>query len=231
MLLRIRVSLPDRPGALGQVARTLGAVGADIVQLVVLERAGGRAVDDVTVLWPAAAGVERMAAGLAAAPGVRLEGMWPVVGAAATGSYDAQLLAQIAGNPDDGLATLVDGVPGLLGADWAAAVAVPSDWAEPGRPPTAPVVMRASWRGERQELVIPEVTPLRPRVVAGRDGTRYAAAPFERAGLVLLAARVEDQRLCPAPFHATELDRLAQLVRAAAVVLSDRLESGRTAVR
>jgi hypothetical protein len=57
MLLRVRVSLPDRPGALGRVARTLGASGADIVQVVVLERLAGRAVDDFTVLWPGAARV------------------------------------------------------------------------------------------------------------------------------------------------------------------------------
>ena len=50
MLLRVRVTLPDRPGALGQVARTLGVAGADIVQVVVLERLGGRAVDDFTVV-------------------------------------------------------------------------------------------------------------------------------------------------------------------------------------
>ena len=40
MLLRVRVTLPDRPGTLGQVARTLGVSGADIVQVVVLERLG-----------------------------------------------------------------------------------------------------------------------------------------------------------------------------------------------
>src|SRR5690349_19602051 len=65
MLLRVRVTLPDRPGALGQVARTLGVAGADIVQVVVLERLGGRAVDDFTVVWPGASRVERLLAGLA----------------------------------------------------------------------------------------------------------------------------------------------------------------------
>ena len=31
MLLRKRLTLPDRPGSLGQVARTLSVFGADIV--------------------------------------------------------------------------------------------------------------------------------------------------------------------------------------------------------
>lgn len=43
MLLRVRVTLPDRPGTLGQVARTMGVSGADIVQVVCWNgSAGGR---------------------------------------------------------------------------------------------------------------------------------------------------------------------------------------------
>src|SRR5262245_28172396 len=147
MLLRARVALPDRPGSLGQVARTLGVCGADIVQVVVLERLGGRAVDDLTVVWPGGAGVERLRAALAAMPGVRVDGIWRAIGAAVSGGYDAELLAQIAANPEDGLTTLVDAVPGLLAADWAAVLAVAPDWAvrrnESARlqgPPSSPAI-------------------------------------------------------------------------------------------
>jgi hypothetical protein len=223
MLLRVRVTLPDRPGSLGQVARTLGVSGADIVQVVVLERLGGRAIDDFTVIWPGAAKVERLLAGLGAVPGVRVDGLWSVAGApVAVGGHDAQLLAQVASNPDDGLATLVDAVPGLLAADWAAAVAVPPDWADRYRD-RGSVVVRASWQAE-QPLVVPEVSPVRARPMAGPGGARYAVAPFERAGLVLLAARVRGDELPPASFHRTEVDRLAQLVRAVAAVLGERLD-------
>ena len=129
MLLRVRVTLPDRPGALGQVARTLGVAGADIVQVVVLERLAGRAVDDFTVVWPGASRVERLLAGLGAIPGVQVDGVWRAIGAPTTGGQDAELLAQVAANPSEGLATLVDAVPGLLAADWAAGAVVPADWA------------------------------------------------------------------------------------------------------
>ena len=88
MLLRVRVTLPDRPGALGQVARTLGVAGADIVQVVVLERLGGRAVDDFTVVWPGATRVERLLAGLAAIPGVQVDGVWKAIGAPVNGGHD-----------------------------------------------------------------------------------------------------------------------------------------------
>ena len=256
MLLRVRVTLPDRPGALGQVARTLGVAGADIVQVVVLERLGGRAVDDFTVVWPGASRVERLLAGLGAIPGVQVEGVWKAIGAPVSGGHDAELLAQIAANPADGLATLVDALPGLLAADWAAAVVVPPDWAArygaasrplphepalPHEPPQPyqpalphepvlplggePLTACASWRAPT-ELRLPEVTPLRARPMTGPDGTRYAVAPFGRAGLVLVLARTaEDEELPGAAFHVTEVDRVAQLVRAAAVILGDRLDS------
>ncbi|MEV7226233.1 MULTISPECIES: amino acid-binding protein [Polymorphospora] len=234
MLLRVRVTLPDRPGALGQVARTLGVAGADIVQVVVLERLGGRAVDDFTVVWSGASRVDRLLAGLAAIPGVQVDGVWRAIGAPTTGGQDAELLAQVAANPADGLATLVDAVPGLLAADWAAAAVVPADWAArsgSGPRPTEgngtgggePAVAYASWRAP-VPLVLPEVTPLRARSMDGPVGTRYAVAPFGRAGLVLMLTRVDGEGLPAAAFHVTEVDRIAQLVRAAAVILGDRLD-------
>ena len=194
MLLRVRVTLPDRPGALGQVARTLGVAGADIVQVVVLERLGGRAVDDFTVVWPGASRVERLLAGLAAIPGVQVDGVWKAIGAPVAGGHDAELLAQIAANPADGLATLVDAVPALLAADWAAAAMVPADWAARTAAPrlsatsrwrSEPTVAYASWRAPAP-LHLPEVTPLRARPLTDAGGTRYAVAPFGRAGLVLV---------------------------------------------
>jgi hypothetical protein len=231
MLLRLRVRLPDRPGSLGQVARTLGVTGADIVQMVVLERVGGRAVDDFTVIWPAAAPVDRILAGLGAIPGVAVEGVWRSVGAPAVGGADAELVGQVAANPDEGLATLIDAVPGLLSADWAAALMVAASWAQSGtdggvgEADTAPAVVYASWQAP-QPLRAPDVTPLRPRTFVGPDGVRFAAAPFGRAGLVLVVARGGEQGVPEAPaFHVTEVDRLAQLVRASALVLGARLDT------
>jgi hypothetical protein len=230
MLLRVRVTLPDRPGTLGQVARTLGVAGADIVQVVVLERLGGRAVDDFTVVWPGASRVDRLSAGLGAIPGVQVDGMWRAIGAPTGGGQDAELLAQVAANPADGLATLVDAVPGLLAADWAAAAVVPPDWAARRVPGSgavhgsgAPAVAYASWRAPTP-LRLPEVTPLRARALRGPAGVHYAVAPFGRAGLVLVLARVDGDGLTAASFHATEVDRIAQLVRAAATILGDRLD-------
>jgi hypothetical protein len=232
MLLRLRVELPDRPGSLGQVARTLGVVGADIVSVVVLERSQGRAVDDFTVVWPASALVGRILVGLGAAPGVRVVGVWRCTELPAPIGRDVALLGQVAADPGRGLATLVDGIPGLVAADWAAVTAVDPAWA--GAPAGAPLTVRyASW-GAPLAPAIPDISPLRPRAVTAADGTHYAAVPFQRAGLVLIAARggpdgpgrtsAADGAIAP-PFHASEVDRIGQLVNATTAVLGDRIDA------
>jgi UTP:GlnB (protein PII) uridylyltransferase len=45
----VRISLPDRPGALGLVASRIGAVGGDIEAINILERDDGHAVDEFVV--------------------------------------------------------------------------------------------------------------------------------------------------------------------------------------
>jgi len=49
---RLRIWLPDRPGALGLVASRIGAVGGDIEAVDILDRADGRAVDEFIVELP-----------------------------------------------------------------------------------------------------------------------------------------------------------------------------------
>jgi hypothetical protein len=236
MLLRLRVELPDRPGSLGQVARTLGVVGADIVSVIVLERAQGRAVDDFTVVWPASALVGRILVGLGAVPGVRVVGVWRCTELPAPIGRDVALLGQVAADPGRGLSTLVDGVPGLVAADWAAVTAVDPAWA--GAPASAPLTVRyASW-GAPPAPDIPDVAPLRPRSVTAADGTHYVAVPLQKAGLVLVAARggpdgpgrtsAADGAIAP-PFHASEVERLGQLVNAAVLVLGEHLAEAKLA--
>jgi hypothetical protein len=45
----VRVWLPDRPGALGQVASRIGAARGDVVGIEILERGAGRAIDELVV--------------------------------------------------------------------------------------------------------------------------------------------------------------------------------------
>lgn len=212
MLLRIRVRLPDRPGSLGKVARILGAAGADVVQMAVLERDSGRALDDFTVAWPAGAGIERLCDGLASIPGVEIIGLWPTV--EPQGAFpDAALVGQLAANRPEGLVILTDAVPGILSADWAGLVA-----------PGGKLVHTSA--GLLTGIEVPELEPLRPRAFTGPDGTQYAVVPIAGSGLVLLVARTG------APlFHRTEVFRLTQLVTAAEAVLGDQLAAAADLVR
>lgn len=50
----LHVQLPDRPGALGAVASRIGAVGADITDVVVARRDAGRATDVFHMTLPPA---------------------------------------------------------------------------------------------------------------------------------------------------------------------------------
>lgn len=54
----IAVRLPDRPGALGAVASRIGAVGADITDVMVSARSGGFAEDVFHVDLPTLEGVD-----------------------------------------------------------------------------------------------------------------------------------------------------------------------------
>ncbi|GAA4154486.1 amino acid-binding protein [Actinomadura keratinilytica] len=209
MLLRIRVRLPDRPGSLGRVARMLGAAGADVVQMAVLERDGGRALDDFTVMWPAGAGFERLLDGLGSVPGVQAVGIWPTV--EPQGAFpDAALIGQLAAAPERGPLTLADAVPGLLSADWAGLAE--------GGPDGHALVHCSLAAGPEPEL--PDLAPLRPRAFTAPDGTQYAICPIggpEDGAWVLVVARKDAP-----PFHRTEVFRLAQLVGAAEAVLGGR---------
>jgi hypothetical protein len=48
----VRVWVPDRPGALGQVASRIGSVRGDVVGIEILERGAGMAIDELIVTLP-----------------------------------------------------------------------------------------------------------------------------------------------------------------------------------
>lgn len=51
-LFQLKISLPDRPGSLGAIASAIGAAGADIRSLSVLESKDGVGYDDILVAVP-----------------------------------------------------------------------------------------------------------------------------------------------------------------------------------
>lgn len=76
----VRVWLPDRPGALGQVASRIGAVRGDVLDIEVLEVGGGRAIDEVVVALPDPELVDLMVHEVHAIDGVSVEHVRPIAG-------------------------------------------------------------------------------------------------------------------------------------------------------
>ena len=69
----LRIQLPDRPGALGQVASRIGAVGGDIVAIDILDRVEGRAVDEFVVELSGAHLVDLLSSEIHEVDGVQIE--------------------------------------------------------------------------------------------------------------------------------------------------------------
>ncbi len=69
----VRVWLPDRPGALGQVASRIGAVRGDLLDIEILEVGGGRAIDELVVALPDESLVDLMVSEIHAIEGVAIE--------------------------------------------------------------------------------------------------------------------------------------------------------------
>lgn len=204
MLLRLRISLPDRPGALGRVTRTLGAIGADILQMTVLEREVGRALDEFTVSWTGSLPHDRMAEGLETIQGVRVEAIWTT--SEPPGAFpDLDVLGHVAGNPDRAVITLADAAPGSFSADWAMLV----------RADATREIVHATWQAPAP-LDRPAFVPLRPRAFTTGDGVHMAAAPLGDSGLVLLVARSVGPE-----FHRVEVLRLTLLTEVAMSMIGD----------
>ena len=124
----VRVWLPDRPGALGQVASRVGAVGADVVGIEILERGGGSAIDEITVLLPDSGLVDLLVTEIRQVDGVAVEDIRPVPADRPEGALAALDAAEaiVTAPAADRASRACCVLRTLLDADWAAVVALPS---------------------------------------------------------------------------------------------------------
>ena len=114
----LRIVLPDKPGSLGAVATALGNAGADILGVSVVERAAGHAVDDIAVELPVGRPPDVLITSAESVPGVQVESMRPHSGLLST-HHELELIDEITGDPERGLALLAEGVPRIFRAGWA----------------------------------------------------------------------------------------------------------------
>ena len=121
----IRMWLPDRPGALGQVASRIGAVRGDVVAIDILERDGGQAVDELVVELPDGTLVDLLVNEVRQVDGVAVEEVRPVADALHDPRLDAlEAAAQLVGADDieELLAAVVTHSRRVVGASWVAVV-------------------------------------------------------------------------------------------------------------
>ncbi len=135
----VRLWLPDRPGALGQVATRIGAVRGDVVGIEILERGGGSAIDDLTVSLPDASLVDLLVAEIRQVEGVAVEEVRPVSADRPDGSMAVLTTAAtiVSADARDRATTACASLRGLLDADWAVALCMdgPAALAESGAVP------------------------------------------------------------------------------------------------
>ncbi len=121
----IRMWLPDRPGALGQVASRIGAVRGDVVGIDILERDGGQAIDELVVELPDGTLVDLLVNEVRQVDGVAVEEVRPVADALHDPRLDAlEAAAQLVGADDieDLLSAVVTHARRVVGATWVAVV-------------------------------------------------------------------------------------------------------------
>jgi hypothetical protein len=200
----LRVWVPDRPGALGSVASRIGAVRGDLVGIEILERGGGRAIDELVVDLPDAALVPLLLTEVGQVDGVDVEDVRPAPPSLSDPRLDAlETAALLVEQTDvDGLLlTLATHARHDFEADWAAIIdatsAVPL--AAIGTPPPTPW-LAAFVNGSKSSV----------RVAAGDSGPDDTAwAPVETAELSVVVGRRGR------PFRARERRQLAALARVA----------------
>ena len=135
----VRAWLPDRPGALGQVASRIGAVRGDLLAIEILEVGGGRVIDELVVALPDPSLVELMVNEVHAIEEVSVEH----VRATDSGHVDASLLslsvvADLAeSEPAKRIDVLVDGVLRLTQTEWVLVVRGGEVIGSHGETPTA----------------------------------------------------------------------------------------------
>ena len=120
----IRVWLPDRPGALGQVASRIGSVRGDVLGIEILEVGGGRVIDELVVALPDPSLVALMVNEVHAIDGVSVEHVREIDGDHSDGGLLAlSLAAEVAeADADDRLGALADGVRRLTESEWSMVV-------------------------------------------------------------------------------------------------------------
>ena len=117
----VRVWMPDRPGALGQVASRIGAVRGDVLAIDILEQGAGQVIDELTVSLPSDDLVDLLTSEIDAVDGVSVEDVRIVEADRADPNLAAlaSAAAMAEADADERVELLCRATHRLMEADWA----------------------------------------------------------------------------------------------------------------
>lgn len=199
--LVVRVWLPDRPGALGLVASRIGATGADIVGVDVLERSEHVAVDEFAVTLDSEDLVKLLVREIEEVDGASVE-QWERVERFPDPLDALETIEHVcaADDPGDLADRLTTRVRAAFNGDWAAVLDGTELVSVSGDDVPDPTVLHAFARGASAS----------PAVAAGDSGPDdLAVAPIGANGSFLLVGRAGH------PFRRRERRQLLALARVA----------------
>lgn len=198
----LRVALPDRPGALGAVASRIGSVRGDVVAVEIVERHGGRAVDEFVVEIEDDENLPLLLSEIMEVDGVDVEEAHPIPGGLRDrriDAYDTAAMIVAERTPHEVVRALTSRARHELDALWATVVdvaermLVASDGPTPAAPWIAGFVEDRRRDVERpaeypSDLEWVELTTWDLVLVVGRPGWRFGTRERDRlAALARLA--------------------------------------------
>lgn len=204
----LRVWMPDRPGALGAVASRVGAVGGDVVGIDILERGGGRVIDELVVDLPDVSRITLLLDEVRCVDGVDVEELRPV----AEGRRDPDLgaletaeLLVAENSPQSLLETVATGIALQFDATWGVVVDLfhRQSMAAAGRPPPVPwlVAFVEGSRTSRQavahspgesDVAWAALAEVDAALVLGREGRPFHTREHHQMDVL---TRIADRRL------------------------------------
>jgi hypothetical protein len=210
----MRVSVPDEPGSLGQLAAALGRGGANIVTLDVIDRVDGRAIDDLCVEAPDGV-LDPLRRAVEEAPNAIVEAIRPL-----TSFRDVfapmSLAGALAETPSaEVLGLLVERLPEALWASWCAAVTVvDGQTITIAASSSAPSLtnVETPWLPLDRVRRLDSALWMPPAWRMGRLGYEVAATPFGTDGALMVVRRHGPR------FRSSELRQLGLLVQMARVL-------------
>jgi len=223
----VRLWLPDRPGALGQVASRIGSVRGDVVGIDILETGNGQAVDELVVQLPDPSVLDLLVHEIGQVDGVKVEEIRSLGSGGHDPRLDALETAAIlvgASSPTELLEAVCEHAGRSLAADWVAVVELATGAVREGSSEApSPEWLGAFLLGSRSaahlsgfdtgcdDVAWAPLPGAGLALVVGRGGTAYRAR--ERRQLAAIA-RIVDTRF-------RELIRRAHRVHPSAVTSDD----------